>query len=631
MGDGLKFKFIGAALAFILAAGSIQSIGLSAANAIVPNVEATAGCEEAAAQLYEDASNAENPPANLQVEELCEMTCQELRGLFPKYNVPENPFVFWPLPVLYRTCLAQAAAAITPGSSISEGCLVALKNLATPANVWQINDVYFFCGQGQVIRDCSGKVFAKPGSFDDRNSAELKELSDCMGSSLDLTKSPPELQMTPTPQLSSDIMVGGSARMRIGTWDPGVAISMQWLRDGQPIVGANQYHYEITADDLNHKISAQVTGTKPNFTTTTKTSEEIEISQLGGILLKSPQISGQVQVGETITAVVDTSDPGISYTYQWRRDGVNIEGATSASYTLTTEDVNKTIYAWILASKFGYQSTFVNSPEVRIKFYMPLAPTPKIAGTPALGQTLSADLGTWAPGTNISVQWMRDGFPIITPLRPTYKVQAADVGHNITIIVRANLWGYEDETKTSSPVFVPAAKMAVSEVNIIGLVKIGNTVSASSTIWAPSAIVTYQWLIDGKNITGGTSQTFKILPSLTGRQLSVRISQTSLGYDNEVKTSSAVLVQPAKMVVSKAKISGLVKVGKSVSVANTLWAPSAKVSYQWLVDGKSIKGGTSKTYKIPSSLKGKKLSVKVTQTSLGYTTATATTSAVKVS
>lgn len=627
----MKYKYIGAALAFILSAGSMQSIGLSTANAIVPNVEPTAGCEDAAVELYEDASNAENPPANLQVEALCEMTCQELRNLFPKYNVREDPAVTWPLPVLYRTCLAQAAQAIVPGSSISEGCLVALKNLAIPANVWQISDVYFFCGQDQVARDCSTKVFVNRGSFEDRNSAELKELSDCMGSSLDPTKSSPELQMTPTPQLSSDIMVGGSARMRIGTWDPGVAISMQWLRDGEPIVGANQYHYKITADDLNHKISAQVTGTKPNFTTTTKTSEEIEISQLGGILLKAPQISGQVEVGETITAVVDTSDQGISYTYQWRRDGVDIEGATSASFTLSSEDVNKRIYAWILASKRGYSSVFVQTPEVRIKLYMPLAPTPKIAGTPALGQTLSADLGTWAPGTNISVQWMRDGFPIITPLRPTYKVQAADVGHSITIQIRANLWGYEDEVKTSSPVMVLGAKMAVSEVNIIGLVKVGSILSASSTIWAPAAVVTYQWLIDGSNIPGGTSQTFKILPSLTGRQLSVKISQTSLGYDDEVKTSSPVLVQPAKMVVSKVKITGLVKIGNTVSASSTIWAPAAKVSYQWLVDGKSIKGGTSKTYKIASSLKGKKLSVKVTQTLLGYTTATATTSAVKVS
>jgi hypothetical protein len=542
MGDGLKFKFIGTALAFILAAGSIQSIGLSAANAIAPNVEATAGCEAAAVELYEDALNAENPPANLQVEALCEMTCQELRNLFPKYNVREEPAVTWPLPVLYRTCLAQAAQAIMPGSWISEGCLVALKNLATPANTWQINDVYFFCGQGQVVRDCSSKVFVNRGSFQDRNSAELKELSDCMGSSLDQTKSPPELQMTPTPQLRSDIMVGGSARMRIGTWDPGVAISMQWLRDGEPIVGANQYHYEITADDLDHKISAQVTGTKPNFTTTIKTSEEIEISLLGGILLKSPKMSGQVQVGETITAVVDTSDPGISYTYQWRRDGVDVEGATSASFTLGTEDVNKIIYARILASKRGYSSVFVQTPEVQIRLYMPLAPTPKIAGKPTLGQTLSADLGTWAPGTNISVQWMRDGFPIITFLRPTYKVQAADVGHSITIQIRANLWGYEDEVKTSSPVLVEAAKMVVSKVKITGLVKVGKSVSVANTLWAPSAKVTYQWLVDGKSIKNGTSKTYKIPSSLKGKKLSVKVTQTSLGYTTATATTSAVKV-----------------------------------------------------------------------------------------
>ncbi len=67
-------------------------------------------------------------------------------------------------------------------------------------------------------------------------------------------------------------------------------------------------------------------------------------------------ITGTPQVGQTLTA--DTSgidDPdgltNVAFSYQWvRRDGStdsDIAGATSATYTLTTEDQGKTILVWV--------------------------------------------------------------------------------------------------------------------------------------------------------------------------------------------------------------------------------------------------------------------------------------------
>jgi hypothetical protein len=44
------------------------------------------------------------------------------------------------------------------------------------------------------------------------------------------------------------------------------------------------------------------------------------------------------------------------------------------------------------------------------------------------------------------------------------------------------------------------------------------------------------------------------------------------------------------------------------------------VRYQWKVAGKSVKGATGSTFKVPSSAKGKRVSVVVTGSRAGYTT-----------
>ena len=61
-----------------------------------------------------------------------------------------------------------------------------------------------------------------------------------------------------------------------------------------------------------------------------------------------PAISGMARVGETLTA--DTSGiadedglTNVSYSYQWVADDTDIDGATDSSYTLSEDDVGKTI------------------------------------------------------------------------------------------------------------------------------------------------------------------------------------------------------------------------------------------------------------------------------------------------
>jgi len=54
-------------------------------------------------------------------------------------------------------------------------------------------------------------------------------------------------------------------------------------------------------------------------------------------------ISGNHSAGETLTAEADLGVTTGAVYYQWKRDGVNIEGETTSSYTLTADDVVGTV------------------------------------------------------------------------------------------------------------------------------------------------------------------------------------------------------------------------------------------------------------------------------------------------
>ncbi len=81
-------------------------------------------------------------------------------------------------------------------------------------------------------------------------------------------------------------------------------------------------------------------GDRMTFTATFRkagaTTTDAATSPVNGVL---PAISGTAQEGETLTAWPGIWAPYGSFTYQWKRDGSNISGATAATYVPVEADV----------------------------------------------------------------------------------------------------------------------------------------------------------------------------------------------------------------------------------------------------------------------------------------------------
>ena len=78
-------------------------------------------------------------------------------------------------------------------------------------------------------------------------------------------------------------------------------------------------------------------------------------------------------------------------------------------------------------------------------------------------------------------------------------------------------------------------------------------------------------------------------------------------------------------------ISGTAKVGKRLTAHAGAWTPKGvHLAYRWFANGKAIKGGTKASLKLTRSLKGKKVTVKVTGTLTGYKPLTEASAAKRV-
>jgi hypothetical protein len=277
----------------------------------------------------------------------------------------------------------------------------------------------------------------------------------------------------------------------------------------------------------------------------------------GPIMSESaPSVTGTPTVGSTLTA-----DPGEwtptpdSYTYQWLRDGVAIDGATRPTYAVTVQDGGHLLAVSVTAVKEDFTSTSATSAAVTIPVPNPgtdnpgtlTTATPVIAGTVKVGAEVTAKPGTWKAGsamvTSFAYQWLRNGVAISRATASTYTVNPADYGKRISVTVTGKYTDYTTASKTSSSHQVAAGTLTTATPKIVGKAKVGKRLTAKAGTWKAGAVGLagadrkYQWYANGKRIAGATRATYKVARKYKGKKLSVKVTGSYTGYATVTKSS----------------------------------------------------------------------------------------------
>lgn len=256
---------------------------------------------------------------------------------------------------------------------------------------------------------------------------------------------------------------------------------------------------------------------------------------------------------------------------------------------------------------------------------------PKISGTAAVGKKLTAARGSWETGTRVLYQWRANDVPIARATASTFTPTAAQLGKTISVYVfgltqpsTAGSYDTWESTGWTMSAKVAAGTLSSSTPKITGTLAVGRTVTAKPGTWTSGTDFRYQWLANGKAITGATKATLKLTSAQAGKSISVRVAGVKSGYTTKRVTSTATL---KVIVAATPTITGTTTVGKKLTAKPGTWTAGTTLSYRWYAGGKAISGATKSTLTLSSAQRGKTVVVKVTGKKSGYASVTTSSTA----
>jgi hypothetical protein len=237
----------------------------------------------------------------------------------------------------------------------------------------------------------------------------------------------------------------------------------------------------------------------------------------------------------------------VALAYQWSRDGSPVPGATAATYPLTAGDLGASMSVEVTGSKAGYVDGSETSLPTDAVLGLLTTAVPTVSGSAVVGQTLTADPGTWGPAPVVlAYQWSRDGSPVPGATAATYPLTAGDLGKSMSVEVTGTKTAYVTASQASGPVGPvtaapppPVLAVTAGAPTVTGKAVVGKKLTAHAGSWAPAGVtLAYQWLRNGTPIAGATGSTYKLTKKDKGKKISVRVTGSKSGLSPASATSA---------------------------------------------------------------------------------------------
>ncbi|TBN55377.1 carboxypeptidase regulatory-like domain-containing protein [Glaciihabitans arcticus] len=434
------------------------------------------------------------------------------------------------------------------------------------------------------------------------------------------------------------------ASIASGTYLPGMKIvakpqtflqtaltySYQWTRDGVFIPGATSVAYTLTPADGGTQIAARVRGSKAGFTTSSVSiAGPVTVGRFAApVLKKAPSLTattiGQPAGQIRYTVRSGTWSPVPGFGYQWFADGVEIPGATYASFVYVPDLYSgRSLTVRVQTVKLGH--TAASSTLVARRG----SAVPTGSGTPAVTQgaasvtagqavpvatVLTAVPGTWTTPDatalpTFSFVWQRQLATGVWSTIPgatsaTYSVAVADVGRPLQVRVTVVSPRYSNVALQPIPAGVGLLRQdlatAAATVTIGGAGAPTLAVTATGITWPVTAVTqTYAWFSCATScvsypagytaIAKATTASYVPPAALGSKSLVVRVVASKAGFAPRTIVSEPRVLDAANLIgntaapgYAKGLVSGSAKVGIALTSSAAGWKiPGVTRSYIW--------------------------------------------------
>ncbi|MEK4364113.1 immunoglobulin domain-containing protein [Paenibacillus sp. FSL M8-0212] len=377
-------------------------------------------------------------------------------------------------------------------------------------------------------------------------------------------------------------------------------LSYQWKKSGTDITGATSAILTVTnaqAVDAG-SYTVKVTNTAGNVTSNAA-SLTVNPAPVSPAITSQPS-DQTVTEGQTATfSVTASGDAPLSY--QWKKNGTDITGATSATLTITNaQKVDEGSYTVEVTNTAGNVTS--NAALLTVN---PAPVTPVITSQPSdqtvtEGQTATFSV-TASGDAPLSYQWKKNGTDINGATSSTLTVtnaQKVDEGsYTVEVTNTAGNVTSNAALLTVNPVLVsPAITSQPSDQTVTE----GQTATFSVTASGDTPL-SYQWKKNGTDINGATSSTLTVTnaQSVDAGSYTVEVTNTAgnvtsnaaLLTVNPVLVSPAITSQPSDQTVTE---------GQTATFSVTA-SGDTPLSYQWKKNGTDINGATSSTLTVTNA------------------------------
>lgn len=256
-----------------------------------------------------------------------------------------------------------------------------------------------------------------------------------------------------------------SVNTNLPSWDTtGLTFSYQWQISGDAgatwTTVSTASTYTLLTSQPTQRVQVIITAKKPGYNDRVLTRGTTVIDWLGPLdattppLLSGPASNIVTPVGTPLTVTTGFwNAAGLTFSYEWLRDGVVIPGVTGSTFTPTAAYYGDQVQVIVTAKAAGYEPVTALSNVVIIG--QAAAPTTTAATLPKITKAvdvLSATTGIWnVDGLTFTYQWRMDGSPIVGATGPTLSVTEPGT-HSYTVVVTATRDGYANGTAVSAAV-----------------------------------------------------------------------------------------------------------------------------------------------------------------------------------
>lgn len=368
--------------------------------------------------------------------------------------------------------------------------------------------------------------------------------------------------------------------------DDQASATYQWRKFGIDMPGQTASTLTISPVTPDDAANYDVVVTTPCGTFT---------SEPAALTVRTPPVITQQPVNKSVCrgtgvalSVAATGTP--VPTYEWRRNGTVIPGASAPTYNIASAEVaDAGQYDVILTNVCESVISEVATVEVRLPVSIDVQPT---GSTVCQGQ--AAALAVTASGTPpLTYQWKRNNVDIAGATESTYAIPSAAAANSgtYTVVVTNSCTSATSQAAALTVKLPPT--ILVQPVDIAACLNTQASLSVAATGTPPLA---YQWRKDGVDITGATNAA---LPLAQVNPASAGVYEVIVSNDCGTLTSAAAAVSVrAATVISAHPTSQTVCPG--VTVTMSVSATGASLTYQWrynsgsgyvnLTDGGGVSG-----------------------------------------